>query len=465
MKNLSSSSIVRSIVALLTIGVFILIISCDEKSTSQERLANAEMAGAEIAGQEIAGQEIAGQEIAGQEIAGQEIAGQEIAGAEATHTMTLSDFTLWRAPTETYIQEATSAIGSDIDRGIHDLFVFNNQLHIGYGDADLNAGGVSPIKLLSYSSPEAEITIDPLETGEEGIYRYRLIDGELMIAGVDSTDADELTSRPLIEGNFLRTRDGAWEKHRAIQGGEHVHDVTRFMEGLWAVGSGADNRIEWETYGVYRYLWFSGDGGVTWRRYKRVFREVPGDTRFINLLAVGPRLYIFGYLNPSADGEPSVPKNEVIIGATGEPTPLITGQEEGRSPEEAHPLANIYVIESYPLSPDLGVISGFDIQERSWRTWRVYGDGRIEVISEWEGLRLIDLSIDQESGSLLALFNNSMNLEADTGKIMLGDRIESMTELAIIDFNEGSRPTSIVQWGELILIGQEDGQIVSALLQ
>ena len=403
-----------------------------------------------------------GGSVAGESMAGESVAGESVAGETGSQELSLGNFEEWQSPIETYINEATAAIGPEVNQGIHDLFVFNDQLYIGYGDADLNAGGVSPIQIMSFASLNSQVSISSLETGEEGIYKYRLIDGELMIAGVDSTDADELTSRPLIFGNFLRTREGVWEKHRAIQGGEHVHDVTRFMEGLWAVGSGADNRMEWETYGVYRYLWFSGDGGVSWRRYKRVFREIAGDTRFVHLLAVGPRLFIFGYLNPRADDEPIVPKNEMMQGATGEPTPLITGREEGQTPEQAHPLANIFVTATYPITEELGVITGFDLIERSWRAWQVFGDGRVEVISAWEGSRVVDLSVDQESGSIIALLNDNQEGDATTGKIYFGMTLEEIKVLGLIDFIEGSRPKSIARWGDTVMVGMQSGVIAKA---
>ena len=340
------------------------------------------------------------------------------------------------------------------------------RLYVGYGDADLNAGGVSPIQVLSFDDPEGEVIADPLMTGEEAIVRFRGIDGEVMIAGVDSTNDDELTSRPLIEGNFLRTRDGIWEKHRSVPGGEHVHDVTRFMEGLWAVGSGADNRFEWDNYGVYRYLWFSGDGGVTWSRYKRVLREVGGDTRYITLLAVGPRLYIFGYLNPS-DG-PIQPRNEMILGATGEPTPLITGLEEGQDPDEGHLFAQVFGSETYVLNNDKGVVSGFDIPNRRWRSWLVHSDGSIEVADElldfWGERRMIDLFVNQEDGSITVLLHDDQEFNGTTGRVLHGATFKELKEIGELTFGEEDAPVSIAHWGNHIYLGQRNGMITRATL-
>ena len=445
--------------------IFFLIIlfgsACQNETTSS----TTEVASGEVAaGEQSAGEVVAGEQSAGEVTAGEQSAGEVTVGEQPPSELEvqLGDFELWQSPIEPYIMEASEALGPEIDRSIHDLFVFNNRLHLGYGDANLNAGGASPIQLLSFDTPESELTVDPLETGEEGIYRYRLIDGELMIAGTDSTDADELTSRPLIEGNFLRTRNGQWEKYRSIQGGEHVHDVTRFMEGLWAVGSGADNRTEWDTRGVYRYLWFSDDGGVSWRRYKRILREIPGDTRFVHLIAVGPRLFIFGYLNPS-DG-PITPANEIILGATGEPTPLVTGLEDDQSPEDAHPLANVFIENTYPITPEFGLISGFDIDERKWRVWSINAEGQITKLIRFGENRLVDFSVNTEDGSLTALFNTDNESQSSEMIVMYGKNLDELEDKQRLNFEPNQRPMSITQWGDSIYLGRANGQIWRAQL-
>ena len=449
----------------LLLFICLFYLACENKSNSSTRGETASSAG-EIALAEQAGTDMAPDEQpAGQMSREDQVAG-EVTSEEQENDepeVLLGEFELWQSPIERYIAEASEALGPDIDRSIHDLFVFNNRLHLGYGDANLNAGGVSPIQLLSFDSPEAELTVDTLETGEEGIYRYRLIDGELMIAGTDSTDADELTSRPLIEGNFLRTRNGQWEKYRSIQGGEHVHDATRFMEGLWAVGSGADNRMEWDNFGVYRYLWFSDDGGVTWRKYKRILREEPGDTRFVHLLAVGPRLFIFGYLNPSQG--PTTPANEMILGLTGEPTPLNIGLEDGQSTEDIHPLANVFIENTYPINESLGVISGFDIDERKWRVWTIDSDGLVTKLSIFGENRLVDFSVNNSDGSITALFNTDNESQASQMIIMYGASLDTLNEKRTLDFESDQRPVSITQWGDAIYLGRNDGQIWRAHFQ
>ena len=81
-----------------------------------------------------------------------------------------------------------------------------------------------------------------LETGEEGIYRYRLIDGELMIAGTDSTDADELTSRPLIEGNFLELET---DNGKSIDPFKVVNMFMMQHDSWRACGSRSEQIIVW----------------------------------------------------------------------------------------------------------------------------------------------------------------------------------------------------------------------------
>src|SRR6185503_18386492 len=75
---------------------------------------------------------------------------------------------------------------------------------------------------------------------------------------------------------------------------------------LYAVGSGAANRAEFEGGRVFRYLWRSTDEGRSFTVvYRAMFPELDkGDTRFRKLLAVGHTLYVFGYVNPYVDGGP-----------------------------------------------------------------------------------------------------------------------------------------------------------------
>ena len=355
----------------------------------------------------------------------------------------LGTFERWQRPIETYLTEARAELGDGVDGKIHDLIVFEDRLYIGYGDADRNAGGVSPIQILSFSSPEAEAAeADPLETGEEGIYRYRKIKGELMIAGVDSTNDDELTSRPLIEGNFLRTRGGRWEKYRSVPGGEHVHDVATFMEGLWAVGSGADNRDEWENEGVFRYLWFSEDGGESWSTLKRRFRESAGDTRWVQLLPIGETLYIFGYHN----GGSLSPRNESMRGMQGLPEPL---------PEE-HPLADVFVTECYPLSGRSGLLSGIVVGEGRRSLWYVEDDV-IQEVNPFGGGLLVDLSQDA-SGKLIALVLQS-GVGLSNHKVWIGESLETLTLRATGSWPESAAPSSISAWRGRIYLGMSDGSI------
>ena len=460
---MTSSTLPVLVTLTLTISLFTACKSSESETTEGEISAGGEMGGDTSAGEMTSGEEMGGEVVAGEMTGGEVVAG-EMPGGEVTPSLRLGSFSQWRRPIDDYIETAVEVIGPELDRGIHELTVWRNRLYMGYGDADLNAGGVSPIKIYYFDSPEGERRAEPLETGEEGIYRYRHIQGELMLAGVDSTDADELTSRPLIEGNFLRTREGTWEKYRAIQGGEHVHDVAQFYEGLWAVGSGADNRDEWENRGVYRYLWFSGDGGTTWRRYKRVFREEAGDTRFVHLLSVGIRLYVFGYLNPRS-GNIS-PRNEMILGPTGEPTPLPNGDVEG---EEAHPLSRVFVVETYSLNAEEGVISGFDINVRRWRAWWVNGAGEIQALDTWsEALwgtrRVVDLSVDQDTGALTVLVHDDNELNGTSGRVFHGPSIQDLHDIGEVSFIEGEEPRSITLWNDSLYLGRADGSIWSAPL-
>ena len=91
--------------------------------------------------------------------------------------------------------------------------------------------------------------------------------------------------------------DGEWMKHPTVPGGEHVHDVTWWSNAAWAVGSGADDRPEFEAGQIHRYLWRSLDHGHSWMTIHREPFPIPGsgDTRWVNLMPQGDALHLFGY--------------------------------------------------------------------------------------------------------------------------------------------------------------------------
>lgn len=318
----------------------------------------------------------------------------------ATHApapLAFEPATLWAEPIRDYLAVGAEHFPEEFSRGITALQVFRERLWIGYGDATRNLGSVVPIEFRSFASPDepswsaAPVLAagqgapqrTPTDTGEEQLEPYRVCAGVLCQAGVDSTDPDELWTQAksparVIEGNFFRLEEGGWRKFRSIPGGEHVHDLAELDGAIYAVGSGADDRAEFEGGQVFRYLWRSTDGGASFRTVHRVmYPELgKGDTRFRKLLAVGRTLYVFGYVNPFVDGGPLEGRHLRLAG--GELHAL-----EGE-------LARLVVQRTFDLPDGTGLVVT-RAADGSTRTFRARESGFSELVS-WADRRVIDVA-------------------------------------------------------------------------
>ena len=248
-----------------------------------------------------------------------------------------ADLIFWGNPIEDYIESATP-IFTDFEKGISSLEVFEDILFIGYGDASVNVGSEFPIefrilKSLDQKKPDRIRVIgdgqgaakrSKYDTGEEKIIKFAQFDNNLWQPGYDSNTQDELytqslpTEKKLIQGNVFKLQrlDGelVFKKNRNILGGEHVIDIDMFNNRIFAVGSGANNREEWDSGFVYRYIWESNDGGENFRTFYRNTFDIAnyGDTRFRALLSSEDKLFVFGYINPKPYNSSIIPVNKII---------------------------------------------------------------------------------------------------------------------------------------------------------
>ena len=127
--------------------------------------------------------------------------------------------------------------GDDFNKNITELTPYEDRLWIGYGDANVNLGGEIPITFRSFSSANnPEVLIG--EAGEEQFDRFRMLDGQLWMAGVDSIGTDEEVHFPLIGAMYIPSKitDGANTTRLLME--KHVHDVMSWDGAAWAVGSG-----------------------------------------------------------------------------------------------------------------------------------------------------------------------------------------------------------------------------------
>ena len=280
-----------------------------------------------------------------------------------------------------------------------------------------------------------------------------MLDGVLWQAGVDSNNADEGRVTPLIAGNVYHRAADGWRKHRAVFGGEHVHDIARFEGDLFAVGSGADNRTEFESGQIFRYVWRSTDDGDTFTTVRRVM-FTSGDTRWVHLLATAEAMFVFGY---ESTGVATI-RNAIY--ASGEVTDLNAG-----------PLSTIFATGADPLPDGSGLLRGIDAAtvDRLNQIWRVGRAGDVTALDALAGKTVVDVSLREETGEILYLTldgDDPAQLAPPYGvavQLATVDAPNSVEEIA--RFQTDVSPRSIAYWQGSLFLGTNDAQVLRAVGQ
>jgi len=403
-------------------------------------------------------------------------AGPDAAGPPKVADQHFVAFEPWARPIDDYLAVGEQVRPGEFNAGIHDLAPFGGRLWLAYGDADYNLGEQIPIELRYFAAPDdpraaaAEVAgegqgapqVTPLQSGEEQIDRYRVLDGALWQAGVDSIDADELftqqTTDPRgIEGNVYRLEGERWLKFRSLVGGEHVHDLASWQGAVYAVGSGADTRAEFEAGQIFRYLWQSTDGGATFATVTRVAHPAPGtgDSRWVHLLATPDTLYLFGYESDFAANRASI-RNAVFDGAT------VTDLEAG------HPLRTIFPFGTLSLPDGSGLAWGVDIALDPARltVTHVAVDGSTAALAGYAGWTVVDVSLVEETDEIviLAIEGDDYGATRDTftARVLVADRAAPGAAAELAGFTSEIEPRSIAYFGGALFLGTADGQVLRA---
>ena len=248
----------------------------------------------------------------------------------------------WAKPIEDYIAAGYKKLAHyKFERSIHDLVVFEGRLYLGYGDATYNLGRVTPIEMRYFADPKATTVTKEFTTQEEHLEAYRILDGELVMAGIDATEDAWL-------GNvYVKPSGKAWFKSRTLKQGVHVHDCVTFGGAWYAVGSGATS-TEWKASNIHSIMWKSADRGKTFKVHDRRSNQKVGDIRWTRLLPIGKTMWMFGYHSNNA----------------GNPTELINATFDGTKRTDlakTHELNNAWVFETHPISAKLGIARGVKI--------------------------------------------------------------------------------------------------------
>ncbi len=410
---------------------------------------------------------------------GQDAAGPDEVEAPAGRIaeMEFGDFQAWAEPIADYIAVGEGTPNAaKFNRAITDLRLFEGRLWFGYGDATYNMGGNTPIEFRYFESSEEPTALSamvngegqgapqatPEATGEEQIDHYRVCDGVLWQAGIDSTDADELWTQAKaepkpIEGNVYALDGTAWNKYRTIPGGEHVHDVISWKGDLYAVGSGADIRPEFEAGQIFRYLWRSTDH-QTFETVQRIQHPEPGkgDTRFVHLLPAGDTLYLFGYQSDWA-AEMTYIQNAIYTGGT-----------EVADIPKSNLLYGLFPFGTVPLPDGSGLVYGVDIGlgDPVLSLVHVLADGSPVRLDDFGTYSVVDIDVREDTGEILYLAYEGnaygVQLPEYAMHVFVADVAAPAQTVDLMQYTSAQPAGQIAYWDEALFLGTVDGQVLKA---
>ncbi len=354
----------------------------------------------------------------------------------------------WAKPIEDYIAAGYKKLAHyKFERSIHDLVVYGGRLYLGYGDATYNLGRVTPIEMRYFTDPAKTTITKEFTTQEEHLEAYRILDGELVMAGIDATEDAWL-------GNvYVKPSGKAWFKSRTLKQGVHVHDCVTFGGAWYAVGSGATS-AEWKASNIHSIMWKSADRGKTFKVHDRRSNQKVGDIRWTRLLPIGKTMWMFGYHSNNA----------------GNPTELINATFDGTKRTDlakTHELNNAWVFETHPISAKLGIARGVKIltvPKLIWSTWAIDDKGGIKAILP--NKRILDVYPVGDTGEFLVMTHDEA--EVDKIKALKSFQLRVLATKDFVKFTEvlkwsaTSTPKSVAYWKGDLYIGDRLGAIWKA---
>ena len=179
----------------------------------------------------------------------------------------------------------------ELSRCVWDMKLWDGVLYVGGGDYNKNTG---PVSLWAYSLKDKQWKISA-SLPDEAITRFLVLNGQLIVPGVDPIENWEL-------GNYYRLENGEWKVHRVLPGAVHTFDAIQH-NGIVFMGIG--------TNGQNYPAMISYDGGTTFSTtpfYKNgVFCDllVYEYSRTYELFVFNDRVYALVY-NKQFDGEYNV---------------------------------------------------------------------------------------------------------------------------------------------------------------
>jgi hypothetical protein len=346
----------------------------------------------------------------------------------------------WAHPIDDYIEINTEELGhTDFLQGVHELYPFEDRLYIGYGDANLNLGRITPIELRYWQGLEdpAAVAHDFI-VDEEQVDHFRQAGDTLLLPGVDATEDD------LLGNVYAQPAGGAWSKSRTLEYAWHVHDIAAVGESLYACGSGGTIE-DYESSDVNAYVWRSDDSGETFvidQAYDHP--DPPGDNRFTGLLTVDDALHVFGYASDTS----SINRfHAFTLGADGL--------------EELAGLSRVFVTRTQALSESQGLLVGVSVGTvLTWRAWTLAG-GEAEVASALDGITILDLQPVGDGRTLvLAIEGNDYPAPTEgPWQVSVGLTGDASSLETLVSWEADLWPEAVAYYQGSLLVGMADGSV------
>lgn len=194
---------------------------------------------------------------------------------------------------------------------IIELKIFNGKLYLGHGDATVNTGPTDVI----YFDLKTEKFVTEFTVEDEAIHKYQIVDGKLVIPGVDATEEWEL-------GNIYVLTDSGWTKHRSLTHGIHVFEVASFNK-KWYAATGSYFEFGKDEEVAFGGILCSEDQGKTWQLVYATPSDGKSTFRVRSLIPYRGKLYAFIYAYTEMKKEEIPEEHRPYLGGTYEGKHLI----------------------------------------------------------------------------------------------------------------------------------------------
>ncbi len=366
----------------------------------------------------------------------------------------------WQRPTADYVAALEAHPDFEkkpFSRAIDDLAVFDDRLYLGYGDANYNAGRVTPIEIRAYRSPsDAAPQAEPIRmagedelqthTREETVSQYRVFGDRVFVAGVDATEDAWL-------GNvFVRERGSEWVRHRTVTGGVHVHDVAVGFDGaLYAVGSGASGKEAWDTGKVHSYLWRSTDSGLTWSAAADVENVEVGDRRWTHLVSFGGELQMFGY---RTEADPSTGAHSIVE--------VLNHRWDGAALSKGNATPKHWVQATHPFAKDVAIVAGVKVgTPLKLEVLALRPGAAAQPIAALAGATLLDaFQVGDGSAVLMVADGDAYPRPEAPPRVRVLHTTDLETFRELFAWEPDAWPTSVAVWHDDVYVGLTDGRLL-----